>query len=510
MLRRVWHSLLNTRKEEKKPSTRPGSSDGVSLQKGKAPPGSETSGLTSDDVGKIETSITQAAALGDERGLRLIARFEKDGLLGFSEARSLRLRFYRAMAAWAAESEKGVDAEMPASGAGSRHALPSGSAAEGEGAAPSSAGIGRKAGNRGRGGKRHSGSRTRLEAKARNKAEARQRRRTERHYVSSGAYPHAETVSSHLANLADIWGRHEIPSAVAAMKAFLASDIASEGIPPALAVPVLLWSEQLILDAHLPPALRDQLKTLSDEHVGGAALRARYAARTASPAPLGSARLVSLGFNCLPWTVPNRWGLRLEPDLAALDCPFNLAMHSFDTMIDAIRNDFAGYSDPVQIKKTRTPNGHEIAYNVRYKAVWNHEKNSYWIDNDYAILRKNLDLRIENFRNALKSEAIIFLVSIRSSFSSGEMTERLMELHDVLRAASHCTTMALIAVAQADAAAVSTTRTIAPAVFHIAMPWPDDPYIWHDEADFNAARGVDFERRYTEAIVAAARSCGMG
>ncbi|MEJ0049426.1 MAG: hypothetical protein WDN04_27480 [Rhodospirillales bacterium] len=64
--------------------------------------------------------------------------------------------------------------------------------------------------------------------------------------------------------------------------------------------------------------------------------------------------LISLGTRCLPWALPNRWGLRSAEQFVYAYNPFSQAIHTVRGIVDAIRSDFATYTALDEIGHQKT------------------------------------------------------------------------------------------------------------------------------------------------------------
>lgn len=423
---------------------------------------------------RFAAALDLARTEGHEDALKLIRQEVLDGRLTKADARDLRLQFYKAIASW-------IDGDQP--GLGRRGVVASDT--------PRQARSRPKEDNRGRAFR--SGRRQAIHEAA---------ARAENALVSQ--------LAATLDHLDVLQARHETETAVAALRDHFTSGATWDVVPAIVAQRLLARAERLLMADAAPAALWSCLAPLDGDPLRTRGLQERKAFRTQLHASVKALpRFLSLGFNCMPWTVPNRWGLRTHADLFDLDTPFNLAIHRIESVLALIETDFEGYSDPAEMRAVQTPRGHMIAHNHRYRAVWNHEKNAYWLDDEFAMLRHHLDLRIDKFRRALASpQPTAFLLCLNELATRPDALEKTQRLLELLRTRSESDAVILICHSCRQDAAWSVTEP-EPGLFHLATPYPSDSYDWHLEADYGSAEGIAFEQRYVEALLDAVRHAGL-
>lgn len=424
---------------------------------------------------RLKRMMRRAGKQGEEDVISQTFRLERQGVLDASEAKSLRFEAYAHLVRWHQQNGGGDTASPDAPDEAGWPAARSKKAGENESGAPS-----------------------RQEQRKEAMQRAREWRKTTRRLRMEAAEGATDPIAAaamdtidEVARLADL---HETAAEVDVLAQFWAAQPALDKLPAAHAHKLLLHSERLI-DQHVPEALFAHIRDSGSTAPGAEALLIRREARLEHP-PLQDTDLVSLGRNCLPWTLPNRWGLRRSEQVLTLDCPFNLAMHSFDATLQAISSDFDGYADPRNMTQVETQNGHFIAYNRRYRALWNHEKNGYWLDNEFANLRHHLEQRVDNFRAAMQSGRKLAFVMATDEFDPDEVQDRARELHGVLRERSTASDLILLCFSHDPEAQAGITEAGA-SVFHIARPMPAHGYIWHNEVDYSSPAGIAFERAWT-------------
>lgn len=417
-------------------------------------------------MARLQRLLERAGSHGEEEVIVHTFRLERQGVISPEDARTMRFQAYGAIGRWqqGEASDPASASEPPARRKPSQRAVKPGS--------------------------RHA---QRLDAKERAREWRRTTRKLRADAAGDGADPLVESATKTIDELARLQDLHETQAEVDLLGSFWEMNPELDGLPPVLAHKLLLHSERLI-DGHAPETLFQHLRDSGADAPGVEALLVRRDARQAMP-PLRNTDLVSLGRNCLPWTLPNRWGLRRGEQVMTLDCPFNLAVHNFAATMEAITTNFDGYADPANMTRVETQSGHHIAYNRRYRSLWNHEKNAYWLDDDYANLRRHLERRVDNFRNAMQSGRKLAFVMSTDEFEAEEMQERAAELHDALRANSNASDLILLLFSH-DPDAAPAVREAGSSVFHINRPMPSHNYIWSAESDYASSAGVAFEQAW--------------
>jgi hypothetical protein len=106
---------------------------------------------------------------------------------------------------------------------------------------------------------------------------------------------------------------------------------------------------------------------------------------------------VSLGTNCMPWAVGNRWGFRpfLGEDKQHL--PLNFAIQTTQSCSLMLEDRFEKLSDSSQYVLTRGPHGFDIASHKGYRFMFNHEVGQYWLTQGCENLVRRYKQRVSNF-----------------------------------------------------------------------------------------------------------------
>jgi hypothetical protein len=223
----------------------------------------------------------------------------------------------------------------------------------------------------------------------------------------------------------------------------------------------------------------------------------------------GAASIVSLGHNCLPWTIPGFWGLRSEDDFDRLFVPFALGGHTADGIITPIAEDFASYCTPETIRIIKTARGHNLAIRADRTTHWNHNRGPYWLSDGARRLMANMAAKAQRFRDACKRPDVVFLMATSPVDYPAEPLDFLPALQAAL--ARHTGTEAnrIIITNQTNRNAKPGYRRVTDTVAFLNCPYPAKDYVWHDDATAETDDGLAFERGYVSLLLRALLGWGL-
>lgn len=223
----------------------------------------------------------------------------------------------------------------------------------------------------------------------------------------------------------------------------------------------------------------------------------------------GSASILSLGLNCLPWHLPGRWGFRRMGDFSALFGPFSLAGHTIPGVLAALEGDFAGYCDPDSIRIVRTQRGHQLAMRVDRTAHWNHSRGPYWLRDDAAPMRANLAAKAALFRTACRRPDAVFLLATCPVQYPAEPLDFLPRLDAALARFTGRSGNRILITNQTARQQPAGLHVVNPGTRFAYCPYPSAEYVWHDEAHADTVAGLDFERTYSSLMLRALTRWGL-
>jgi hypothetical protein len=240
------------------------------------------------------------------------------------------------------------------------------------------------------------------------------------------------------------------------------------------------------------------------------AVRQRQAWREALPRRMaGGAAIISLGLNCLPWTLPARWGLRAMADFTPLFGPFSLAGHTIPGVITALEGGFEAFCAPEAVRLVKTQRGHELAMRSDRSAHWNHNRSAYWLGQDMAPLRAGLAAKGKAFAAACRRPDAVFLLAGCQVAYPEEPLDFLPRLDAALASYSgHSGNRIVITNQTARRHAPGRHVVDAATSFHYC-PYPSADYVWHDDDYADSEAGLAFEGAYVEALLQALAGWGL-
>lgn len=197
--------------------------------------------------------------------------------------------------------------------------------------------------------------------------------------------------------------------------------------------------------------------------------------------------VVSLGQQCLGWSVPNRWGMRNFFWLQNRRSPFNQAFNTGDATAQAIETDFSDFLDPASLRFRKGPSGRPVVSNPKSRVTFNHEDGRGWVADNGSRLHADYAERIGNFRRLVAEHPCLFLYSLHATADIGRLERALA------RIALHGRFRILVLDHRDPADPLATSERID----YLHAPFPEN-YIWHRH--YTTATGVGFERAVIEAM----------
>ena len=207
-------------------------------------------------------------------------------------------------------------------------------------------------------------------------------------------------------------------------------------------------------------------------------------------------RPISLGLNCLPWTLLNRWGLRRPLQFSTDYNPFCQASHKLGGLVEALKDNFDSYIGPEEIVLVKSAFGRELAMRRDRSVVWNHNKASFWLKDDFRNLRANLETKISNFRQSCTDENAVFLISNCPDDYPRHDFAFLPDLQEGLRNVTGRKNNRIILVKQRGGRNPDQISEIDPFTLYYYCPYPDGNYKWWNSSTANDDIGIGYEERF--------------
>jgi hypothetical protein len=203
-------------------------------------------------------------------------------------------------------------------------------------------------------------------------------------------------------------------------------------------------------------------------------------------------KILSLGQNCLPWMLPNRWGLRPDDiDMNPLG-PFDYFPTIADKAAEALDNDFEPFLREDALEPFVTGTKIPALMNHAMQASFFHETGNWWSEDDWARLKRAYRERIARFRSAVRRGPVLYVYSI----AGAACVERIVDSY--ARALRDDRSRLLIVNLLKEPLATPASR---PDVRLVNIPYPED-YTWTHWEEFTSDRGIAFEQEVVREILA--------
>jgi hypothetical protein len=194
-------------------------------------------------------------------------------------------------------------------------------------------------------------------------------------------------------------------------------------------------------------------------------------------------RILSLGQNCLPWMLPNRWGLRPDDvDMKPLG-PFDYFATVGDKAAEALESDFEPFLRESALKPFVTGANIPALMNEAMHASFFHEEGNWWSQNDWERLKSVYRRRIADFKTHVRRGRVLYFYAICGAAS----VERIVDayhrfLHD------KNSRLLIVNLLKEPVSAPNDS----PYVRLVHIPYPED-YTWTLWEEFTSDRGIAFE-----------------
>ncbi len=200
------------------------------------------------------------------------------------------------------------------------------------------------------------------------------------------------------------------------------------------------------------------------------------------------AQFISLGHNCMPRVYLTNFGIKPSKSQGELSMPFDLIYLLYESIYYYLLFDFNGFLSNLKFdysKKCWTKGRH---------ATFNHDADC--DENSYNILKDRYEKRIENFRNAIKSDDNILFIA--AQFGSKLNFNLLYEILKFIRKNKPFKLLVLDFYLTNN----SHMKDIDENIHVIRIPFPFSNYIWYDKAHRNTPSAIEFEKKLKAEIEA--------
>lgn len=209
------------------------------------------------------------------------------------------------------------------------------------------------------------------------------------------------------------------------------------------------------------------------------------------------APIISIGENCQPWMLPNRWGLRRSCDINYQSSMFNLGQSSCYGAAKILENMGDGMVSIDNLEIRQASGGAPRPFNVKYDYDFNHELGHYWISNDYENLRNRYLHRIKNFHSHLSGDKRVFFFYSDRNGDLNEVVEAVIKINK-----DRNFSIVIIDLFEDDR---QSQLRYYDCVSYARLRFPRKDYIWWKPDHHDSDIGVYFEESIRNQLIDAAR-----
>lgn len=202
-------------------------------------------------------------------------------------------------------------------------------------------------------------------------------------------------------------------------------------------------------------------------------------------------RLISIGDNCLPWMVGNRWGLRTDPTAEHERSVFNLAQCSPESVSNLLASRCRALLDPSELRSFTTEIGTPLPYHAPSGFQFNHEQGDIWCENDFERLREKYTSAVTNMGAAFSNGPRVFL---HYREKSGDMAR----LADAIAENSENDAYRILVI---DPNVDSIEPEPHPKTTYRRIELPFAEYVWFKPDHLESVEGIEFERKIVAAVL---------
>jgi hypothetical protein len=213
--------------------------------------------------------------------------------------------------------------------------------------------------------------------------------------------------------------------------------------------------------------------------------------------------LISLGVDCLPRSIPTKWGIKLPRQMGVLSSPFDLAVHPPQCVAEILETNFDDY---LQLDRIEFDTKTNMCIDRERGILWNHELGHEWANEQFKAFRGRYLRRISNFRSLVMDKTPkLFVIYIPETYSINALDT----VSRIARAISG------FCVAPSAIACICSSSKIDPRyhkkigtaemvgstlVMYHWVPLPYPWYLWFMHAHFTMDEGLAFEKGIIQCI----------
>lgn len=202
----------------------------------------------------------------------------------------------------------------------------------------------------------------------------------------------------------------------------------------------------------------------------------------------GKVSVLSIGQNCLPYTIANRWGL-LSYQNASDVTVFDLGAFGHNTSAVALNSDFSSFLEPENYIERPDVMGAPQMHHRPTGVHFGHERGRTIIGKNGESFHHLIRRKIETFRTYVEAERVLLVYGIVGGVDISAFVSEMKSFLEKKNA--H---LLIVNFTREDLDCPEEPR-----VSYEHIPFPVD-YNWNDIEHFTSDRGVSFDLRFTRAI----------
>ncbi|WP_123834595.1 tetratricopeptide repeat protein [Methylobacterium currus] len=207
--------------------------------------------------------------------------------------------------------------------------------------------------------------------------------------------------------------------------------------------------------------------------------------------------IISVGENCQPWMLPNRWGLRRPSDIGPQSSMFNLGQSNCYGVAKILRSLGENFVSPEYLSVKEYPQRAPCPTNDTFHYEFNHELGKYWLENNYENLISRYKSRISNFHKFIAGQQRVFFFYSDRDGDINSVVDAIIEINQD-------DNYSIVIIDLFDGERPSRLRHH-DRVSYARLRFPDKDYVWWRPDHHDSDAGVYFERSIRNQLIDAAR-----
>lgn len=207
-------------------------------------------------------------------------------------------------------------------------------------------------------------------------------------------------------------------------------------------------------------------------------------------------KIVSLGCNCFPRTIPTLWGLKPRKKQGEKGCPFDLSDNPLPNIAKYLQNDFDGYFDT-------------LAYHPQLRSWWIAKDEIVYCheddcnENSRNTIISRFSERIDNLREILKQDTkpALFISYFNPLMAPDDLNEVCRLFNQIFASLQQYRQDRTFRFLIVDTSGVlNNCKGLHQDIKLLSYPWLPQPYVWHEPQCRYKKSGLKFEQDFIRNI----------